>query len=93
MHAGAGVKTRLMFRMVFMIILVAAVSVPALGQPTSAALAAPEAALSGGTFFVDSSADNTTPDGRLTLREAIMLANGGTGPLGLNRPVAWEEFY
>lgn len=92
MHAGAGMKTRSIFSIVFLIILVAAVSVPALAQPASAALAAPEAPLSGGTFFVDSSADNTTPDGRLTLREAIMLANGGTGPLGLNRPVTWEEF-
>jgi hypothetical protein len=50
--------------------------------------AAPQA---GGTFTVNSTADLNTKDGELTLREAIMLANGGTGASGLGRTLSDGE--
>jgi hypothetical protein len=53
--------------------------------------AAPPSAPLGGTFTVNSSSDDTLPDGYLTLREAIMLANGGTGASGLNRALTSGE--
>lgn len=43
------------------------------------------------TFTVNSTADGTAKDGALTLREAILLANGGTGPNGLGRPLSLAE--
>lgn len=43
------------------------------------------------TFIVNSTADGTAKDGALTLREAILLANGGTGPGGLGRPLSLAE--
>lgn len=60
--------------------------------PMTSVSAEPDAPSAIATFFVDSIADNTTADTKLTLREAIMLANGGTGPFGLNRGLTWEEF-
>jgi hypothetical protein len=44
-----------------------------------------------GTFTVNGAADGTVKDGILTLREAILLANGGTGPNGLGRPLSIAE--
>lgn len=44
--------------------------------------AAPSAPLAG-SFTVNSGSDNTTKDGSLTLREAILIANGGTGGDGV----------
>lgn len=49
------------------------------------------AATAGGTFVVDSTADTNAKDGLLTFREAILLANGGTGPDGLNRALDSNE--
>lgn len=44
-----------------------------------------------GSFTVNSAQDNETADAVLTLREAILVANGGTSPSGLNRPVTLSE--
>ena len=49
------------------------------------ALATANAPSSGGIFYVNSNYDYTTANGELSLREAILLANGGTGSTGLNR--------
>jgi hypothetical protein len=49
------------------------------------------ASASGATFTVNSTADNTTADQVLTLREALLLSNGGTGPNGLNRSLTDGE--
>lgn len=46
------------------------------------ASAAPQ---NGGIITVNSNADNTIYDSGLTLREAILISNGGTGLAGLNR--------
>ncbi|MBY0277327.1 right-handed parallel beta-helix repeat-containing protein [Candidatus Binatia bacterium] len=43
------------------------------------------------TFTVSSTIDGDGKDGVLTLREAILLANGGTGPSGLARPLSLAE--
>ncbi len=42
-----------------------------------------------GTITVNTNADNTTEDSFITLREAIMISNGGTGALG--RPLTAGE--
>ncbi len=55
-----------------------AAALPRIGQP-------------GGTFIVTSSLDNNIADNVLTLREAILLATGGTGPTGVNRELTYEE--
>lgn len=58
------------------------------------AFAMPElthAAPMSGTFTVNSTADNTTSDAVLTLREAMLLALGGTGASGLNRALSAGE--
>jgi hypothetical protein len=44
-----------------------------------------------GSFTVNSPLDNDIADSVLTLREAILVANGGTSPSGLNRPVTLNE--
>jgi hypothetical protein len=44
-----------------------------------------------GVFTVNGTADGTAKDGILTLREALLLANGGTGPSGLGRPLSLGE--
>ena len=44
-----------------------------------------------GSFTVNSAQDNESADASLTLREAILAANGGTSPSGLNRPVTLGE--
>lgn len=49
------------------------------------------ATTAGGTFIVDSTSDTNAKDGWLTLREAILIANGGTGPNGLNRTLDSNE--
>lgn len=51
----------------------------------------PAVAAPGGVFAVNSGADDTAFDGGLTLREAILVANGGTGAGGLNRSVSDAE--
>ncbi len=45
----------------------------------------------GGLFIVNGGGDDTTWDFALTLREAILVADGGTGPAGLNRNVSDAE--
>jgi CSLREA domain-containing protein len=60
-----------------------------LASPLSpAAQAAPQAI---GVFTVTSFADTNNSDSVLTLREALLVANGGTGPTGLNRPASAGE--
>ena len=55
-------------------------------------LTGPGAALADGTFTVNSSGDGNTSDAFLTLREAIALANGGTGGVdGLGRTLTNGE--
>lgn len=44
-----------------------------------------------GLFIVNTTADNNTPDSYLTLKEAIMLSNGGTGISGLGRALTDAE--
>jgi hypothetical protein len=46
---------------------------------------------SGGTITVNSNLSVNFPDTLITLREAILIANGGTGPTGLNRPLLPPE--
>ena len=53
------------------------------GATARAAPAAPDTPQSG-TFSVNTLGDNTTADSLLTLREAILLANGGTGGDGVS---------
>jgi hypothetical protein len=48
---------------------------------------APTAIAFGSEITVSTSADNTAADDDITLREAVLLANGGTGPQGLGRPL------
>lgn len=50
-----------------------------------------EPAVIGGTFHVNSAADNIDPDNYITLREAMMIARGGTGASGLNRHLTTAE--
>ena len=45
----------------------------------------------GAVFAVSSGGDDNSWDSALTLREAILVANGGTGPSGLNRNVSDAE--
>ena len=45
----------------------------------------------GGLFIVNGGGDDTSWDFALTLREAILVADGGTGPGGLNRNVSDAE--
>lgn len=45
----------------------------------------------GGTFHVNSTADNLDKDNAVTLREAMLFAIGGTGVGGLNREVTTAE--
>jgi CSLREA domain-containing protein len=56
----------------------------------------PGPALAASTITVDSTADGNTADGVLTLREAILLANGGVGgdgvTSGLGRGLEFEEY-
>ena len=59
-----------------------------LAQVTRAEPGAPQA---GGTFTVNGTGDNSTSNCCLTLREAILLAKGGTGPGGLNRSLSAGE--
>jgi hypothetical protein len=47
--------------------------------------------VAGGQFTVNTTNDNTTFDSYLTLREAILLVNGGTGAGGLNRALSTSE--
>src|SRR6266496_3140354 len=42
-------------------------------------------------FVVNSTADNNVSDNELTLREAILVANGATGVGGLGRPASAAE--
>lgn len=42
-------------------------------------------------FVVNGTGDSTDKDSVLTLREAILLANGGTGPNGLDRALSADE--
>lgn len=48
-------------------------------------------AAAGCTLYVTSTADNTTGDTNLTLREAVLLANDGTTASGLNRGLTVGE--
>src|SRR5438876_1917619 len=59
-----------------------------MAQVTRAEPSEPQA---GGTFTVNGMGDNTTSNCCLTLREAILLAKGGTGPGGLNRSLSAGE--
>src|SRR5581483_10011137 len=56
---------------------------------TNSALAA--TSVTGGTFHVNSTADNLDKDNFITLREAMLIARGGTGANGLNRHVSTAE--
>jgi parallel beta-helix repeat protein len=49
------------------------------------------ATIQGGTFHVNSNADNIDKDNYVTLREAMIFALGGTGGGGLNREVTTAE--
>ena len=54
--------------------------------------AAPEAPASGGTITVNSAGDTATPGTTLTLREALLIARGGTGAAkGLGRALTTGE--
>jgi hypothetical protein len=44
-----------------------------------------------GWFIVSSAGDDTNSDGSLTLREALLVAKGGTGPAGLGRATSAGE--
>lgn len=55
--------------------------------PARGAHALPDA----GVFTVNSGLDDVTADTNLTLREAVLLANGGTGAGGLNRALTAGE--
>ncbi|HMN29010.1 MAG TPA: hypothetical protein PKE45_12735, partial [Caldilineaceae bacterium] len=58
----------------------------ALLAPAKPVYANPDTPSAGGTFVVGlSNEDNNQADIGLTLREALLLARGGTGPNGLNR--------
>lgn len=63
----------------------------ALCFPNTPAYAEPEAPSTGGVFYVDATWDGNNSGNSLTLFEAILLANGGTGPTGLNRPLETSE--
>ena len=69
-------------------LLLAFASLGVSGPQPPAAQAAPQ---SGGTFTVTSAADDATSDASLSLREALLVVRGGTGPAGLNRPVSPGE--
>jgi hypothetical protein len=57
---------------------------PALNvRPASAAPSQAPAAV--GTITVNSTGSSNFFDGQISLTEAILIANGGTGPAGLNR--------
>ena len=57
-----------------------------------AAAAQPQAGTPGGAIItVTSPLDNVTADDVLTLREALLIATGGTGPTGINRPLTVGE--
>jgi hypothetical protein len=73
-------------RRIFLIVLM----LVGLVGPARRALANPSAP-AGCIFYVSTTSDGTDADWDLTLREAIMLANGGTGPTGLNRPLTTHE--
>jgi hypothetical protein len=63
---------------------------PALtARPAQAAPSQDPAA--GGTFTVDTTSDGNVADAHLSLREAILLANAGTLPGGLGRPLTAGE--
>jgi hypothetical protein len=49
------------------------------------------APMDSGVFWVSTTADNTNADWDLSLREAIILTIGGTGPSGLNRGLTDQE--
>jgi PKD repeat protein len=59
--------------------------------PLDQATARPLAGEPGGTLTVNSPLDNNIADDVLTLREAILIAIGGTGPTGVNRPLTPQE--
>lgn len=62
--------------------LIAFIALIVLLSLTHTASAAPRA--TGGTFTVNTTLDAIQSDSTLSLREAILLSNGGTGPNGLN---------
>lgn len=49
------------------------------------------APMAGGTFTVNDTGDGNAADSLLSLREAMLLANGGTSAGGLNRPLTTSE--
>jgi len=70
------------------LILIVTLSLINLGQvPARSVSAAPMA----GTLTVNSYADTNTSDTLLTLREAMLIARGGTGASGLNRALSNSE--
>lgn len=72
-------------RHVTRLILIAALFIGALGiAPTARAT-------TGCTIYVDTTGDGNHSDVALTLREAIQIANYGTGQLGLGRPLSSDE--
>jgi hypothetical protein len=71
-------------RVVLCLILV----LPGMALRPASGRAAPRA---GGVFSVNSSGDNTTKDANLTLREAVLIDQGGTGAGGLGRTLADGE--
>jgi hypothetical protein len=50
-----------------------------------------QASASSPIYTVNSDADTNVSDASLTLREAILISNGGTGVTGLNRPLSSDE--
>src|SRR5579859_120690 len=63
----------------------------AFGPTFPAAATAQATPAAGGSLTVTSTADTNTSDSGLTLREALLVARGGTGPSGLNRAASAAE--
>ncbi len=78
-----------MFRNRLLYVLIIAMMIVALAIPAQTTQAAPDAV--GCTIYVNSTSVDTTTGFYMTLPVAIMVANGGTGPLGLNRPLTDNE--
>ena len=58
-----------------------------LAEAPDASMGPKQPQVTGGQFTVNTINDDTISDAYLTLREAILLVNGGTGASGLNRPL------
>ncbi|MFN8440326.1 MAG: right-handed parallel beta-helix repeat-containing protein [Caldilineaceae bacterium] len=73
-------------------LLIASLALTALITPAAPAYANQDAPAAASVFtVVYNFVDNNNADGALTLREALLLARGGTGPKGLNRSLTTSE--